>query len=159
MTKSCILWFRVSRSGNTTWWVRRWPSIPIIIPYSISSPRLSSLGSSCFPLLSACMGSLWTSYIHYLGSGLPISWRVLDKVMVYDGHQVKRSTTFHPQTDGQTEVVNRTVVHLLRGYCNKHPKFRMSRSSMCSMPTTGLCILPFRAHHLRHDLGTCQRLH
>ena len=35
---------------------------------------------------------------------------------------MKRSTIVHPQTDGQTEVVNKTVVHLLRGYCNKHPK-------------------------------------
>ena len=35
--------------------------------------------------------------------------------------KLKRSTAFHPQTEEQTEVVNRTVVHLLRGYCNKHP--------------------------------------
>jgi len=34
----------------------------------------------------------------------------------------KKSTTLHPQTDGQTEVVNMTVVHFLRGYYRKHPK-------------------------------------
>jgi hypothetical protein len=35
---------------------------------------------------------------------------------------LKKSTTFHPQTDGQTEVVNTLVVHSIRGYCNKQPK-------------------------------------
>lgn len=36
--------------------------------------------------------------------------------------RLKRSTTFHPQTDGQIEVVNRALVHLLRGYNQKHPR-------------------------------------
>jgi hypothetical protein len=36
--------------------------------------------------------------------------------------KLKRRTAFHPQTDGQTKVVNKTVVLFLRGYCNKHPK-------------------------------------
>ena len=36
--------------------------------------------------------------------------------------RLKRSTTFHPQMDGQTKVVKSIVVQLLRGYCGKHPK-------------------------------------
>ena len=36
--------------------------------------------------------------------------------------KLKKSTTFHPKIHGKNEVVSRTVVHLLRGYCSKHPK-------------------------------------
>ena len=36
--------------------------------------------------------------------------------------KLKKGTTFHPQTNGKTEVVNIIIVHLLRGYCSKHPK-------------------------------------
>ena len=36
--------------------------------------------------------------------------------------KLKKSTAFYSQTDGQTEVVNKTIVHLLRGYFSKHPK-------------------------------------
>ena len=36
--------------------------------------------------------------------------------------KLKKSTAFHPQTNGQTKVVNKTIIHFLRGYCSKHPK-------------------------------------
>jgi hypothetical protein len=36
--------------------------------------------------------------------------------------KLKRSISLHPQTNGQIEVVNKTVVLFLRGYCNKNPK-------------------------------------
>ena len=36
--------------------------------------------------------------------------------------KLKKSIAFHPQTGGQTEVVNRTIVNLLRGYFSKHSK-------------------------------------
>jgi hypothetical protein len=50
------------------------------------------------------LGDFWTSL-----------WRMMDT-------KLKRSTYFHPHIDEQTEVVNRTLVLFLRGYCNKHPK-------------------------------------
>lgn len=42
-------------------------------------------------------------------------WELMDT-------RLKKSTTSHPQTDGQTKVVNKTVIQFLRGYCSKHPK-------------------------------------
>ena len=36
--------------------------------------------------------------------------------------RLKKSTTFHPQTNGQTEIVNQTMVHMLRGYNSRYPK-------------------------------------
>ena len=36
--------------------------------------------------------------------------------------EMNKRTPFHPQIYGQTKVVNRNVVHTLRGYCGKHPK-------------------------------------
>jgi hypothetical protein len=53
---------------------------------------------------SRFIGNFWSSL-----------WALMDT-------KLKKSTTFHPQTYGQTEVVNRKIVHLLHGYCNKHPK-------------------------------------
>ena len=36
--------------------------------------------------------------------------------------KLTKSTTFHPQTDGQTEVVNLMIMHILRMYNAKHPR-------------------------------------
>ena len=51
----------------------------------------------------------------FLGKFWSSLWELIDT-------KLNKSTTFHPQTDGQTKVVNWIVVHLLRGYCVKHPK-------------------------------------
>jgi hypothetical protein len=51
----------------------------------------------------------------FMGKFWSILWELMDT-------RLKKTTTFHPQIDGQTKVVNRTIVHLLRAYCNKHPK-------------------------------------
>ena len=53
---------------------------------------------------SRFVGKFWSSL-----------WELVDT-------RLKKSTTFHAQTDGQIEVVNRPVIQLLRGYCSKHHK-------------------------------------
>lgn len=53
---------------------------------------------------SRFMGEFWSNL-----------WGLMDT-------KLKKSTTFHPQTDGKIEVVRKIVVHLLRGYCRKHSK-------------------------------------
>ena len=50
----------------------------------------------------------------FLGNFWSCLWDLMDTKM-------KKSIAFHPQIDGQTEVVNMMVVHLLRGYCGKQP--------------------------------------
>ena len=54
---------------------------------------------------------------------------------------MKKSTTFHPQIDGQTEVVNKIVIQLLRGYCSKHPKLWDEH----------LCDLKHAYNHAKHS--------
>lgn len=51
----------------------------------------------------------------FLGKFWSALWEKMDM-------KLKRSTTSHPQTDGKTEVVNCTLVQLLRGYNRKHPR-------------------------------------
>jgi hypothetical protein len=41
-------------------------------------------------------------------------WSLLDT-------KLTKSTAFHPHKDGQTEVVNRMIVHILHMYNSKHP--------------------------------------
>lgn len=54
----------------------------------------------------------------YDGSFLSSFWSLLWNMM---DTKLNKSTTFHPQIDGQTKVMNRIMVYLLRWYNFRHP--------------------------------------
>ena len=53
--------------------------------------------------------------IHFRSTFWSNLWSLLDT-------KLTKATTFHPQTDGQTKVVNRMVMHILWMYNSKHPR-------------------------------------
>jgi hypothetical protein len=65
-----------------------------------------------FGLPTSIISDQDTRFLGYFWTNL---WRMMDT-------NLKRSTAFHPHTNIQAYVVNRTMVLFLRGYCNKHPK-------------------------------------
>jgi len=65
-----------------------------------------------FGLSTSIVSDRDTWFLRYFWTSL---WKMMDT-------KLKRSTTFHPHTDRQIEVVNWIVVLFLWGYCSKHPK-------------------------------------
>lgn len=62
-------------------------------------------------------------------------WSMLEK-------KLTKSTAFHPQTDVQTEVLNRMIVHILWMYNSKHPPHGMKVSPMSNTARTELSTSP-----------------
>lgn len=83
-----------------------------------------------------------------LGKLLTTLWDTMETML-------KCSTTFHPQPYGQTGVVSRTLVQLLRGYNSKHPKTYDEQVVILSTLTTLQFILPPRNLLLRLILSIC----
>jgi hypothetical protein len=69
-------------------------------------------------------------------------WSLLDT-------KLTKSTSFHPQTDGQTEVVNQMIVHILCMYNSKHPRTWDESLPYVQHITTWLSIAPPTIAHFR----------
>jgi hypothetical protein len=56
---------------------------------------------------------IFDRYNRFLNTFWSSLWSLLDT-------KLTKSTAFHPQTDGQTKLINRMIVHILRMYKSKH---------------------------------------
>jgi hypothetical protein len=69
----------------------------------------------------------------FLSSFWSSLWSLLDT-------KLTKSTAFHPQIDGQDEVVNHMVIHILHMYNSKHPTHGMRVFPMSNIATIEPCI-------------------
>jgi hypothetical protein len=103
---TCFSWYITSEKCVCSFPVRRKYLDEKQLKYSSSLSRYTS-GFQPPSYLIRVPGS-WADFGQTL-------WERMDTKFKY-------SISFHPQTDGKTEVVNRMLVKLLRGYNKKHPK-------------------------------------
>ena len=68
-------------------------------------------------------------------------WRLLDTKLCF-------STSHHPQTDGQTEVTNKTLGSLLRSLVSKNLRDWDLKYAIQSLPTTGFLVVALDTHLL-----------
>jgi hypothetical protein len=105
------------------------------------------------PLPSSSLNEFWVHFgipqtivsdrdSRFLSTFWSSLWSLLDT-------KLTKSTTFHPQTDGQTEVVNQMIVHILCMYNSNTLTHGMRAFPMSNIATTEPCIAqpattPFR---------------
>jgi hypothetical protein len=77
---------------------------------------------------------------------LSLFWRTLWAKL---GTKLLFSTTCHPQTDGQNEVVNRTLSTMLRAILRKNIKLWEECLLMLNLPKIAHCNLLQRCAHLK----------
>jgi len=76
--------------------------------------------------------------------------RICDRCITCRQAKLLYSTTCHPQTNGQTEVVNRTLIQLLRAIIQKNLKNWEDCLPLIEFVyNRSVCILLLIIHHLR----------
>ena len=87
------------------------------------------------------------------------TWRVFLATL---GVRPRKSTAFHPQTDGQTERTNQVIEAYLRSFFNKEQNdwcelLTMAEYAYNNLVTTATGLTPFYANYGRHPETTAPR--
>ena len=77
------------------------------------------------------------------------------------GTKLSFSSAYHPQIDGQTEVVNRSLGNLLRSLLGEHPKqwhqvLAQAKFSYNDSPNRSITQSPFHLVYGMHPRGVCE---
>ncbi|MCH82802.1 hypothetical protein A2U01_0003614 [Trifolium medium] len=63
-----------------------------------------------------------SKYSHFILMKHPYTAKSVVEVFVNEGTTLKMSSSYHPETDGQTEVINRCLESYLRCFAAEQPK-------------------------------------